>query len=158
MSDVKKKIYPFEKYNNIVNKEKKAQAFDKDNIFVTKAGKKLNVYQSIQDARDGTEIYPTIEKYGTIQPIMMNTGEVYGELDQIKNLRDAQEVMQRGEILWKQLPLEVRAEFNNSKGEFMNRGKEWLEKRIEAEKAKTQPVVSEPVVDTQPVVDTKIKE
>ena len=47
-----------------IERKRMAQDFNKEEITVTKAGKEINVYNFIQENREDTEIYPTLEKYG----------------------------------------------------------------------------------------------
>lgn len=123
--------------------ERKAQNFDKDNIEVIKCGQKINVYQAIQDAREDTELYPTLEKYGCIDKLPIDHAKVYGDLTQIKDLKDIMQQQIDAENLWLSLPLDVRRQFNHSKAEFIEKGAEWLEKEIE----KNKPVVTLPEVN-----------
>lgn len=128
------------------DKKRMSQTFDKDNIKITKAGKEINVYQAIQDSREDTEIYPTLEKYKCIDRLKLNTEEVYGDIRNIKDLRSTIEQVQEAEKLWEGLPLEIRKEFGHSKKEFMDKGENWLKNKIEAEKPKIEePTIKEPI-------------
>lgn len=49
---------------------RKQQTFDPKKIFVEKCGQKINVYDSIQEASVDTDLYKTLEKYGSIEPLM----------------------------------------------------------------------------------------
>lgn len=127
-------------------KKGKAQYFDKDNIFIEQAGQKINMYDMIQANREDTEIYAIMDKYGTQQPLEneyvkgklgVDTEKVYGEFQNI-NLMDAQNALIATENIWKQLPLEIRNEFGNSKTEFLARGMKWAEEKENIRKAELE--------------------
>ncbi len=130
----------------------KGQDFNKDEIFVIKAGKKINCYEEIQKNRDDTEIYPTLEKYGCLERMQLTVNDaesLYADLTGQKfELRDILNQQKKANEMWENLPLDVRREFNHSKKEFLTKGKEWLKNKIEtAKKAdeelkKTQPTVT----------------
>lgn len=137
---------------NYLNKRKRmTQSFDKENIHFIRAGQKINVYELIQNSGEDTNIYQIMDKYGVnsqeaIAKMSMNTGQMYQDMlasNAPTDLRDALNKIEIAERNWRQLPLSVRAEFNNSKAEFMNRGEKWLKAKIDEEKAKNQPVNNE---------------
>lgn len=137
------------KYKMLQAKKTPGQTFNKDEIFIIKAGKKINMYQMIQEAREDTEIYPTIEKYGTIEKLKLNTEEVYADVSNAMNLRNALDKSREIENVWYNLPLETRQEFNHSPKEFAERGYDWLNKKIEANKPKPeikQPEIKQPEI------------
>lgn len=115
-----------------INTEHKrmSQTFNKEEIKVTKAGKEINVYNFIQESREDTEIYPTLEKYGCIDRMIMNGEDVYQDLRNIKDLRNTMEQVQQANVLWNNLPLDIRKEFGHNQKEFMEKGEEWLSKKI----------------------------
>lgn len=132
-----------------INTERKrmAQNFNKDEIKVTKAGKEINVYQFIQTSREDTEIYPTLERYGCLDKMMLNTQEVYGDIRNIKDLRNTIEQVEQANKLWDNLPLNVRQEFGHNKKEFIEKGENWLKNKIESEKPKVEP--QKPTIEQQ---------
>lgn len=115
------------------------QDFDKDEIFVIKAGKKINCYEEIQNNREDTEIYPTLEKYGCLdrmQLTVQDATELYADLTgQSFELRDLINQQKKAEEMWNNLPLDVRREFNHSKQDFLNNGTKWLKNKIDTAKA-----------------------
>lgn len=117
-------------------RERKQQDFDRKNIHWIKNGEKVNVYDFIQEGREDTEIYPTLEKYGSIKRMELDTPAVYQQFEKINDLRDHLEQQKQAENMWNALPLEIRQQFNNDRYEFMNNGMQWLEKRLEQIKAK----------------------
>lgn len=121
-----------------------AQEFDKDNIFITKNGEKINVYQMIQNNREDTEIEPTLKKYGCLTPMEMNIEQVYTDLTNIKgDMRDMIEQQQEADNLWNKLPRDVRETFGNSKRNFLENGETWLKSKIEKAKAEAEKLKQE---------------
>lgn len=119
-------------------REKKAQKFDKSKITLTKAGKTYNVYDKIQEGREDTEIYPTLEKYGCIDRMMLNTQGVYADFQNFKDLRELKDQQNMATNMFYNLPLETRKEFNNNINTFVKEGEKWLKNKIEAEKPKVE--------------------
>lgn len=133
-------------------RERKAQAFDKSKIVLTKAGKTFNVYDKIQEAREDTEIYPTLEKYGCIDRMMLDTQGVYADFTKFKGLREMKEQQQMADQMFNSLPLETRKIFNNDKNIFMRDGEKWLKNKIAAEEAAKQaetPKVETPKTESE---------
>ena len=117
---------------------RKAQTFDKDNIFVTIRGEKINVYQMIQEAREDTEIAEVLKRYGCIEKLGMDTKKTYDSLVEINDLRDIYEAKNKADQLWETLPIEVRQEFNNNAHEFMKNGEKWLKEKMAKETQQTE--------------------
>lgn len=133
-------------------RERKSQTFDKSKIVLKKAGKTYNVYDKIQEAREDTEIYPTLEKYGCIDRMMLDTKGVYADFTNFKGLREMKEQQQMADQMFNNLPLETRKIFNNDKNVFMRDGEKWLKNKIAAEevakKAET-PKVETPKAESE---------
>lgn len=127
---------------NMGKRRKRAQQkFNKEEIQIEMKGKKINMYDMIQEARKDTELYPTLEKYGCIPQEKLDekkANAVYGDLTAIKGMRSAMEQQKMAENLWANLPLETRKEFGHNKYEFMDNGMEWLKRKIEAAKEITE--------------------
>lgn len=137
----------------IQNREKpEAQKFG--NPKITRAGQELDVREWIDSGREDTELYETLEKYGCIDRMIVNKEQVFGDLTQIKNLRDSIEQINKANKLWETLPLDFRKEFLNDKTEFMRNGLDYLEKKIKAEaeanKSKLTHEETKPSVEKQP--------
>lgn len=105
---------------------------------IKRAGQELNVRDWIDSGREDTELYKTLEKYGCIDRMIVDKEQVFGDLSQIKGLRDSIEQVKEADNLWNSLPLEFRKEFLNDKTEFMRNGMDYLKKKIEAEKKKAE--------------------
>lgn len=117
---------------------------------IMRAGKEIHVRDWIDSGREDTELYPTLEKYGSIERMIVDKEQVFGDLTAIKGLRDIIEQQKAAEDMWAGLPLEFRKEFLNDKTEFMRNGLDYLKKKIDAEKKKAE-LEKEPVIET-PVI------
>ncbi|UPW41490.1 internal scaffolding protein [Dipodfec virus UA23Rod_1071] len=130
------KTMEFKKFTrNIKERENMAFAESFDiNYMQEKGGETFNLYESIQEAREDTELYPTLEKYGSIERMIINEADVYGDLRQVKSLKGELEKLEAAERLWNSLPWDVRSQFNNNRYNFMENGESWLmEKMAEKE-------------------------
>ena len=125
-----------------MERTRKAQVYDKDNIFVEIRGQKVNVYEMIQEAREDTEITEVLKRYGCIERLGIDPKKTYDSLIEINDLRDIYEAKAKADKLWEQLPIEVRQEFNNNANEFMKNGEQWLKDKI-AKETPEQPQTTE---------------
>lgn len=123
-------------FKPITKRTRMAQSFDKDSIILTKAGKTFNVYDKIQENREDTEIYPTLEKYGCIDRMMLNTQGVYADFQEFKGLREMKDQQIKADEMFNSLPLDVRIQFQNDKNLFMRDGEKWIKSKIDEEKKK----------------------
>lgn len=115
-------------------RKRQQQSFDRENIYITKAGVKYNVYDKIQEAREDTEIYPTLEKYGCIEGHMMADNEkMFADFTEFRDLRTMKDQQIKADEMFYALPLEVRQKFNNDKNVFMRDGEKWLKDKIAEE-------------------------
>lgn len=138
--------------NNSPYKVKRAfkrfnQDFDKDKIFLTKAGKKFNVYDFIQEGRVDTEIEPTLKKYGCVPVYTQDTESMYQDFTAAQDLRGVLDRKIAAENAFYNLPIEVRREFDHNIDNFMKNGEKYIKDRIEKEKPKEQPQPEMPVTD-----------
>lgn len=138
------------------NRKKPKQTFG--NPKLKRAGQELDVRTWIEENREDTEIYPTLEKYGCIDKLIVNTQQVYGDLTKILDLRSSIEQIKQADKLWNSLPLDIRKEFLGDKKRFMEEGLDWLKKKIEKEKEYWENPKTEPVQTTQPTVEAQPKE
>lgn len=137
-------------------RKRAAQSFDKENITLTKAGKTFNVYDKIQESREDTEIYPTLEKYGCIDRMMLDHQGIYDDFTKYGELRDIKEQQKLANQMFYDLPLEVRQKFNNDISVFMKDGQKFVKKMVdediarakaaELENKKLQETVTQPIV------------
>lgn len=107
-----------------------AQTFDPKKNVINKKGQKINLYDFIQENREDTELYPTLEKYGCIDKIIIDKPKVYAEFKQLMGLREMHEQEKRANELWEALPFDIRKEFANDKLNFMQNGENWLKTKI----------------------------
>lgn len=123
-------------------RERVQQHFDREKIMLTKAGKTYNVYDAIQEAREDTEIMPTLRKYGCIDRLGIDKEKVYGDLTNIQeNLRNVIDQQNEANKLWESLPIETRIKYNNNVREFLEKAPKDLEKELKpVEKPVEKPV------------------
>lgn len=129
-------------------RERHCQSFDKSKITLKKANVEYNVYDKIQEAREDTEIEPTLKKYGCIPEKLLNAQGVYDDFTQYADLRGIQDQAIKAKEMFYNLPLETRQKFNNNINTFVKEGKAYVEKIIEEERKLKTPVE---VTPAQPV-------
>lgn len=117
-----------------------AQTFDPEKNVIEKKGQKINLYDFIQENREDTEIYPTLEKYGCLDKIIVDKPRIFADFQELMGLRDMHDQERKAQTLWENLPIEVRKEFANDRLNFLQNGEKWLKDQIKAEKEKTQQV------------------
>lgn len=127
------KIPTFANFRN-----RRQEHFDKEKIVLTKAGKTFNVYDAIQEAREDTELYPTLEKYGCIPQEKLEPGKVYADFTAFKELREMKDQQIAAMNMWNALPLETRKHFQNDIHLFAKEGEKFLREKM-AEMAPTTP-------------------
>lgn len=131
------------KYRKRGNRERMAQDFDKEKITMKRAFGEVNVYDFIQEGREDTEIYPTLEKYGSIdrmkkdlteeqQKALYNDFTVIQEMGDYRGVKDYQN---KAKQMFYELPLEVRKEFENDINKFTKDGAKWLKNKIDTTEA-----------------------
>ena len=114
-------------------RERKQQTFDRKKITVTMAGNTMNVYDRIQEAREDTEIIPTLEKYGCIEGHMqVDPKKMYADFTGLTDLRGVLDAKIQAENLFYSLPLEEREHFNNDINQFTKNGEKYLKSKVEA--------------------------
>lgn len=131
------------KINEWIENHEKPKPQEFGNPKIIRAGQELDVREWIDTGREDTELYETLEKYGSIERIVINKEQVFGDLTKVMDLRDSIEQMKQADNLWNSLPLDFRKEFLNDKNEFIRNGMEVLKKKIDAEINKTEPVKTE---------------
>lgn len=121
-------------------RERKQQHFDKDKIMLKKAGQEFNVYDSIQEAREDTELEVTLYKYGCLDRIQMNYNKTFDDFTKFKDLRGSLEQMHAAKEMFYNLPIDVRQKFNNDINQFTKNGEKWLKSEMnkEAKNANTK--------------------
>lgn len=110
-----------------------AQEYDRKTITITKGGKTYNLYDSIQAAREDTEIYPTLEKYGNLQRMENNPNLIYADISEALDLRGLYNQDIRLQEIFENLPTEERKQFNNDFYQFKEFGLKHYEEKAKAE-------------------------
>lgn len=110
-----------------------AQKYDRKTITITKGGKTYNLYDSIQAAREDTEIYPTLEKYGNLQIMEVNPNIVYADISEALDLRGLYNQDLKLQEIFENLPAKEKKEFNNDFYQFKEHGLKYYEDKAKAE-------------------------
>lgn len=116
------------KFSSWVREITPGQTFG-DPTFV-KHDKEIHVHDFIQEGREDTEIYPTLEKYGSLKKLETNAELVFGDATEIKDLRGAMKVIENGKKRWNAMSLEDKAIFGNDPERFINEGENWIKTKI----------------------------
>lgn len=125
-------------------RERMAQDFDREKITMKRAFGEVNVYDFIQEGRADTEIYPTLEKYGSIDRLKKDLTEeqqraLYQDFTLIQEMGDyrgVKDYQAKANKMFYELPLEIRKEFANDINKFTKNGAQWLKKKIDETEAK----------------------
>ena len=112
-----------------------------------KYGKEEKVQDYIEANKTDTEIYECLEKYGCLKPLEMDYEGTYADFTNMLDLRGSLERMHKANEMWKQVPAEIKKEFNNDIHEFTDRGMEWVANKIKQETAAAKPAPA--TTDTQ---------
>lgn len=118
------------------NERKKYQlSLDRKKIFITKGGKTYNLYDYIQENREDTEIYPTLEKYGNIDRMQKETNPkmIYADVSNALDLRGMFEQDKKLQTIFENLPSNERNIFNNDFYQFRENGLQYYEAKAKAE-------------------------
>lgn len=134
MSNTKK--FPYE-FMNRMYKQSTGQDFGRPTL--EKYGKKIDIYDWIQENREDTEIIPTLEKYGCLDRMKIDDDVLYGDITELMKggLRGVMEREQEADELWNSLPWEYREQFQNNRALFIENGEKWLKDKIEKAKAQS---------------------
>ena len=132
------------KFRKRGSRERMAQDFDREKITMKRAFGEVNVYDFIQEGRADTEIYPTLEKYGSIDRLKKDLTEeqqkaLYQDFTLIQEMGDYRGVKDyqiKANKMFYELPLEIRKEFENDINKFTKNGAQWLKKKIDEAEAK----------------------
>lgn len=113
-----------------------------------KYGKTERVQDYIEANKTDTEIYECLKKYGCLKPLEMDYEGMYGDFTKLADLRGSLDRMHQANEMWRQVPAEIKKEFNNDIHEFVDRGMEWIDNKIKQEK--TQPTTPAVTGDAEP--------
>lgn len=123
--------------------EQYAQNFDRKKIMVTKGGKTYNVYDAIQAAREDTEIYPTLEKYGNLQVMERDVKLIYADISDAKDLMGLYNQELKMQEIFENLPSKERNIFDNDIHKFREFGLEYYEKKAKGEMEQAEKIREE---------------
>lgn len=138
------------KFRKRGNRVRMSQHFDREKITMKRAIGEINNYDFIQEGRADTEVYPTLEKYGTLKPIILereNVEQMFQDLTDIQNLGGMRGVLdhkKKTEEMFYSLPHDVRKEFNNNINTFSKNGLDYINKKINEFKQKEEIKIETP--------------
>ena len=105
-----------------------------------KYGKEIDIQEYIEANREDTEIYPTLEKYGTLKPLERSYEDIYGDFQEYNDLRTCLDKAKKSKDMWDQMPQEFKHQFNNDINEFIDRGMEWAQNEIKKQAETPAPI------------------
>jgi hypothetical protein len=100
-----------------------------------KGGREFNLYDAIQEATEGTNLYAVLEKYGSIRSMELDLPNLYADISEFKDLRNTMDQLHKAEEMWLNLPIETRRKYGHDKREFIEKGMDDLKKEYETQKA-----------------------
>lgn len=120
-----------------------SENFNPEEIYVIAKNKKINMYDRVQEAREDTEIYPTLEKYNgdlrmTAEKMTQYAATIDEDLSEITDLRSMFDAQKAAAASWENLPLSIREEFGNNIESFVNNGQAWAKTYLDKKKAQDE--------------------
>lgn len=105
------------------------------------------------------ELYATLKKYGCIKEQQLNAKALYGEFEEFADMTGAHNKRVELDRMFKSLPLETRAMFNNDIDEFADHGHEYVEKIVKDEQEKqAQALAKQKEEDAKAKAEAKVNE
>lgn len=130
MGEVLKQNYENNKTFDCLNhRQRKTFSFNPDEMFIEKAGKKINIQNWIDQNTDETNIYRMIEKYHGVENIEPKLGGIIGDLTEYNGLKDILDKEKKAQNAWNDLPIEIRNQFGNNKYNFIKNGMTWAKNK-----------------------------
>lgn len=119
-------------YKLRTERHRKQQSFDKDNIFIKRGSKMINMYQMIQEGREDTEIEPTLKKYGCLEGnIAVDNKKMLADFSEMQDFRGINDMAIKAKEMFYDLPLATRQKFNNDINTFTKEGKAYVQKLVD---------------------------
>lgn len=117
--------------------------FNPEEIYVIAKGKKINMYDRVQEAREDTEIYAVLEKYNgdlrmTTDKMTQYAQTIEEDLSEITDLRSMFDAQKAAKLSWESLPEKIREQFGHNIENFVTNGRAWaktfIDEKIRLEK------------------------
>lgn len=119
-------------YKLRTERHRNQQSFDKDNIFIKRGSKMINLYQLIQEGREDTEIETTLKKYGCLEGhIAVDNKKMLADFTEMQDFRGVNDMAIKAKEMFYNLPLETRQMFNNDLNTFTKEGKDYVKKLVD---------------------------
>lgn len=128
-------------FSKFDKRTKVAQNFDKEKIQIKRGGKKINLYEFIQENGVDCAINDVINKYGTgvgINKIQKTPEEIIADFSDYNDLMTFKNRELKANEMFNSLPVNIKQQFNNSKQEFMDKGLKWAENLVSKAKTKAE--------------------
>lgn len=121
------------------NKINRATKTFSTNPKIKRNGENLNLQDFLNENNKDCTIYDVYNTYRgdkklTAKAMNVLTHKVEDTLMEIKDLPSAMEVLNKTKETWKDLPIEIRKEFNNDISHFQRNGLNWAKAKIETVK------------------------
>ena len=135
---------PFNRWNKI---NRSIHNFENDTK-LKRNGQEVTLQEYLNEGRKDCTIYDVLETYRgdlklTAEKLNTLHHKVAQDLEGVKDLRDALNVMKNAEKSWRELPLEVRKEFGNNVSDFQKNGLSWAKAKIKEYNEAKQPKIEE---------------
>lgn len=119
--------------------EFKGKSYDQRPKMVKK-GIEIDIREFTKTAGEDCEIYKCLEKYGMIKPEILDANCFAGDIEAYKDLRTNLERANHAQRMWDNLPLKVRADFNNDINVFLDEGEAYAQKLLQKAAEKVAPL------------------
>lgn len=114
--------------------KRKGLSMDRKKITIRQNGRLVNLYDLIQSRNVDTEIYPTLQKYGSIKPMEITEEWLSTGLQTLESYKDIENLRKAAENLFLELPNEIQALYGNNYAEFEKDKGEKVKKYIKGKK------------------------
>lgn len=105
--------------------ELKPQMFNQ-NPQIKQGGKMVNLKELVKKHFEDSDIYATLYKYGSLDPLKVNFKEVQEDYIEILEMKDILKLQDKAKELFENLPALIKNKFDNSYERFYNEGKDFF--------------------------------
>lgn len=124
---------PFNSWNKI----NRAKVTFNDDAKIKRDGKLISLQEYTNKNNVDCTIYDVYNTYRgdlklTKEKLNVLHNKIADEMVEINNLHSALQVMKQTEKVWKEMPLEIKKEFNNDVQHFQKNGLKWANTKIKA--------------------------
>ena len=105
--------------------ELKPQMFNQ-NPLIKQSGKMVNLKELVKKHFEDSDIYATLYKYGSLDPLKVDFKEVQEDYIEILEMKDILKLQDKAKELFENLPALIKNKFDNSYERFYNEGKDFF--------------------------------